>query len=239
MTLPSARAPGISSCMRLMQRTSVDLPQPDGPMIAVTSLGANSRLDALHRVRGRRSRRRGRRSVTPLAARRSTSASGSALGAPARLGAIGRLVRRSAVAAVGVSLGRLALIASRLLRWIRRATRVSSRIMSDQRKRSAPRALDEAVLGLADVVEDLERAASSSRSPRSNVVPCTIVAVNSSGAVSPAARATASSEPVTSPGSAVGSTIREDDPPARRAERERRLAQRVGHEAAARPRPSG
>ena len=42
-TLPSARAPGISSCMRLMQRTIVDLPQPDGPMIAVTSLGLNSR----------------------------------------------------------------------------------------------------------------------------------------------------------------------------------------------------
>ena len=37
---PSARAPGISSCMRLMQRTSVDLPQPDGPIIAVTCSGA-------------------------------------------------------------------------------------------------------------------------------------------------------------------------------------------------------
>ena len=40
MTSPSARAPGISSCMRLMQRTSVDLPQPDGPIIAVTWLAA-------------------------------------------------------------------------------------------------------------------------------------------------------------------------------------------------------
>jgi hypothetical protein len=39
---PSARAPGISSCMRLMQRTSVDLPHPDGPIMAVTSLGAYS-----------------------------------------------------------------------------------------------------------------------------------------------------------------------------------------------------
>ena len=39
-TLPSARAPGISSCMRLMQRTIVDLPQPDGPMIAVTLFGS-------------------------------------------------------------------------------------------------------------------------------------------------------------------------------------------------------
>ena len=42
MTLPSERAPGISSCIRLMQRTIVDLPQPDGPMIAVTSLGGKS-----------------------------------------------------------------------------------------------------------------------------------------------------------------------------------------------------
>ena len=40
------------------------------------------------------------------------------------------------------------------------------------------------------------------------MVPLTIVAVKSSGAVSPAARATASSEPVISPGSAVGSTTR-------------------------------
>ena len=42
MTLPSERAPGISSCMRLMQRTIVDLPQPDGPMMAVTSLAGKS-----------------------------------------------------------------------------------------------------------------------------------------------------------------------------------------------------
>ncbi len=42
-TRPSACAPGISSCMRLMQRIIVDLPQPEGPMIAVTSLARNSR----------------------------------------------------------------------------------------------------------------------------------------------------------------------------------------------------
>jgi len=43
-TPPSARAPGISSCMRLMHRTTVDLPEPEGPMIAVTSFGGNSML---------------------------------------------------------------------------------------------------------------------------------------------------------------------------------------------------
>src|SRR3954468_8337486 len=35
-TSPSTRAPGTVSCMRFRQRSSVDLPQPDGPMIAVT-----------------------------------------------------------------------------------------------------------------------------------------------------------------------------------------------------------
>ncbi len=36
--VPVVRAPGISSCMRFRQRSSVDLPQPDGPIIAVTWL---------------------------------------------------------------------------------------------------------------------------------------------------------------------------------------------------------
>src|SRR3569832_1347971 len=39
-TSPSPRAPGTVSCMRLRQRSSVDLPHPDGPMIAVTSPAA-------------------------------------------------------------------------------------------------------------------------------------------------------------------------------------------------------
>ena len=43
-------APGISSCIRLMQRTSVDLPHPDGPMIAVTWLGGNSMLIPFDRM---------------------------------------------------------------------------------------------------------------------------------------------------------------------------------------------
>ncbi|MNK45083.1 hypothetical protein D3C87_638340 [compost metagenome] len=36
MISPSARWPGYSSNMRLNVRSSVDLPQPDGPMKAVT-----------------------------------------------------------------------------------------------------------------------------------------------------------------------------------------------------------
>jgi len=36
MILPVTRAIGIVSFMRLMQRRNVDLPQPDGPMNAIT-----------------------------------------------------------------------------------------------------------------------------------------------------------------------------------------------------------
>ena len=37
-------APGITSCMRLSDRRKVDLPQPDGPMKAVTDLGSTAML---------------------------------------------------------------------------------------------------------------------------------------------------------------------------------------------------
>src|SRR5437764_15006506 len=40
MIFPSTRAPGTTSCMRLMARRNVDLPQPDGPIMAVTCLGS-------------------------------------------------------------------------------------------------------------------------------------------------------------------------------------------------------
>ena len=39
-TLPSTRAPGITSCMRFSDRRNVDLPQPDGPMSAVMVRGS-------------------------------------------------------------------------------------------------------------------------------------------------------------------------------------------------------
>src|SRR5213595_1526880 len=40
-TSPSTLAPAVSSCMRLRQRSRVLLPQPDGPMIAVTVCAGN------------------------------------------------------------------------------------------------------------------------------------------------------------------------------------------------------
>ena len=42
--LPSTRAVGVSSCIRLRVRRNVLLPQPDGPMIAVTAFGRIVRL---------------------------------------------------------------------------------------------------------------------------------------------------------------------------------------------------
>ncbi len=39
-TLPCTCAPGITSCIRLSVRRNVDLPQPDGPMNAVTDRGS-------------------------------------------------------------------------------------------------------------------------------------------------------------------------------------------------------
>ena len=38
--MPSTRAPGMTSCMRLRVRSTVDLPQPDGPMNDVTERGS-------------------------------------------------------------------------------------------------------------------------------------------------------------------------------------------------------
>ena len=43
-TLPPMTQPGISRFMRLMLRRNVDLPQPNGPMRAVTDLLSNERL---------------------------------------------------------------------------------------------------------------------------------------------------------------------------------------------------
>src|ERR1700716_3605984 len=43
-TWPATRAPGVVSCIRFRQRRSVDFPQPDGPMIAVTAPRGSSRL---------------------------------------------------------------------------------------------------------------------------------------------------------------------------------------------------
>ena len=39
-TVPSIRPPRITSCRRFRVRSTVDLPQPDGPMNAVTERGS-------------------------------------------------------------------------------------------------------------------------------------------------------------------------------------------------------
>src|SRR5690242_15448740 len=43
-TLPVTRATGLVSCIRLRQRTNVDLPQPEGPMRAVAWLAGMCRV---------------------------------------------------------------------------------------------------------------------------------------------------------------------------------------------------
>ena len=49
-TVPSARASGLVSCMRLRQRTNVDLPQPEGPISAVAWFARNVQAHIVKRV---------------------------------------------------------------------------------------------------------------------------------------------------------------------------------------------
>src|SRR5919206_4288322 len=113
-------------------------------------------------------------------------------------GAHGRLARGLAVVDAHASL---------LLRWMRRATRVRIRtiatsVSADPHARSTM--FDCAWRTSLKIWTGSEFICS----PTFQVVALTANAVNSSGAVSPAPRATASIEPVTRPGSAVGSTTR-------------------------------
>ena len=50
VTSPSTRAPGTRSFIRFRQRSTVDLPQPDGPISAVISLRAEGQVDVVHGV---------------------------------------------------------------------------------------------------------------------------------------------------------------------------------------------
>jgi len=43
MMSPSIVAPGVTSCIRFKHRMSVDLPQPEGPMMAVIFLSKTCR----------------------------------------------------------------------------------------------------------------------------------------------------------------------------------------------------
>ena len=233
MILPSARAPGISSCMRLMQRTSVDLPQPDGPIIAVTSLAAKSSDDAPARRACRRSRRAGRSSVDACApvARLDAAAAAGSTRRRARARRLG--VGSSVLGPVGLRL--------RVSSWLvmvqsapsldERATRVrtgssATSVSAAPHARSTswscawPTSLKiwtgSEFIWLAEVERrrvDRERGEQQrrrlARAPRAT-------ASSDAGDDARAARWAARSVKI--------------DPPARRAERQRRLAQRVGHE---------
>src|SRR5512138_1402398 len=76
VTVPDTRAVGTVSCIRFRQRSRVDLPQPDGPMIAVTSRSRNA-IDT-----PRMTSAVPKNALTPLASSRTrASASGCAAGA--------------------------------------------------------------------------------------------------------------------------------------------------------------
>ena len=70
--VPSTRAPGMRSFIRLKQRSTVVLPQPDGPMNAVISCCRTSSVDLAHGAERAVVHRRGRRPRTP-SVRASTS----------------------------------------------------------------------------------------------------------------------------------------------------------------------
>src|SRR5690348_931600 len=85
-TRPSTRAVATVSCKRLRQRRNVDLPQPDGPMMAVTCLSCRSMLaprtadDGPKYALRSSTRMRGQAEPVPLVAM--AAASGPARGEP-------------------------------------------------------------------------------------------------------------------------------------------------------------
>ena len=74
---PSTRlAPGVTSCIRFRQRMKVLLPQPEGPIRAVTALGLDRHVDVGDGLVARRSRRE--TSCAPASGARPSAAAASA-----------------------------------------------------------------------------------------------------------------------------------------------------------------
>ena len=184
------RASGFSSCIRLRARRKVDLPQPLGPMMAVTARGGDVERHVFeHGVVAEKDRevahgqgRRGRRSLVPA----------------------GR-------GGIGWRLAAMAIQHFRLCGWNRSRVRKRTPMLMAQHEqkqdqRAGPGLPVPVVVRRDGVVVNLQRQRGDGfgqlvrpiRLPK---------AVNSSGAVSPATRASASSTPVTMPLSAVRTTI--------------------------------
>ena len=210
-------------CIALRQRSSVDLPQPDGPISAVTAFGSIASWMPAMIVR------------SPKPAVRSTTSMRRA--GPVVLGA--GLAERGAVG------GRAGLVLEdthvgpfgsghRLtadLRAMSLAMMVSSRTIAIKRERTGPRAVlrvDEAARRAAEDLQRerghaLDRGSVSTKRSLPSVV-------RRSGAVSPMARATASITPVMIPARAVGSSTETIVRDLRGAERQARLADVARHE---------
>src|SRR5262249_37710162 len=106
---------------------------------------------------------------------------------------------------LGVGLGRVH--QSLFLRWARRAMVVSSRTPTTSVSAEAHARATMSSFGACTSLK-IWIGSEFIWLPSANDVPSSEKDVNSSGAVSPAARATASSDPVTRPGRAVGRTMR-------------------------------
>src|SRR5687768_4198101 len=95
VTVPATRAVGTVSCMRFKHRSSVDLPHPDGPMIAVTSRSPNAMATL------RTTSAAPKNALSDDASRRTRAA--AAAGCPAGVAAVGRGTRGDSVSTTAES----------------------------------------------------------------------------------------------------------------------------------------
>src|SRR5687768_14751244 len=87
-TDPETRAPGIVSCIRLRHRRKVDLPHPDGPMIAVTLRSSNASDTFLIACTAPKNASRLRTSTRVCDWRASAGAAGAGVGAAMRTSSV-------------------------------------------------------------------------------------------------------------------------------------------------------
>ncbi len=195
VSVPSTRAPGSTSCIRLIDRRKVDLPQPDGPISAVTVFGSTIEVDVLDRLE---------RAVV-----------GGDVGGFDALGHDGVLLSSAERGCGGPAASRRRSAAARGRRASARRSRPGP-ARTGRRRRPAGRRRGPATTGCS--WNGLK------------LIAAPPPATSSTGAVSPAARATASMTPVTMPGSGGRQHHLQDRLPLRYAEGVRALAQRRGHQ---------
>ena len=237
---PASEAPGTSSCIRLRMRRNVDLPQPDGPMSAVTCAGPACRATRGRAPCGRRTRRsrRARRSMLAALARRRCVVLASSRSAwSARRSGVSHVMRSSfaeSAALEPADRGR-----DRRPPMIRAMTNRTSTITSSTTAPVHARSICASGRRADEPVDEERQAVLRARRTGSQFMTNAPPAVSSSGAVSPMARATPRMTAVHEPGARGRQHDVPGHAPLGAAERERRL--RAGRRArgAARPRRCG